>query len=331
MKNADRILLMEPIVPLVEPLLEQRFAVRRYWQGGADEAAGALAGIRGIATGRKARVDRDLMDRMPGLEIVARFGAGYDSIDVAEAARRRIVVTNTPGVLSDEVADLAMGLLIASARRLVEAERFLREGRWSKAATFPLSPTLRGRHAGIFGLGSIGRAIAARCRAFGMQVSYHGRRRQPDAPYPYYERLIDMAAAVDVLMVAAPGGSATFHAVDAPVLQALGPDGIVVNVGRGSIVDEAALVQALRERRILGAVLDVFEKEPAFPPELLDRECVVLTPHVGSCSTHTHDAMGRLMVDNLYAYFDGRGPLNPVPETPWPFAPASGEMEKARP
>jgi lactate dehydrogenase-like 2-hydroxyacid dehydrogenase len=201
-------------------------------------------------------------------------------------------------------------------RQLPQAERYLREGRW-RQAPFPLTPTLRERTMGILGLGRIGKAIARRAAAFGLDIVYHGRNEQADAPYLYYPTLIGMARACDVLMIAAPGGADTRRLVDRAVIDAVGADGIIINVSRGSLVDEAALAAALREGRLLAAGLDVFENEPNPLPELLDLDNAVLLPHVGSASRHTRQAMADLMLANLVSWLDGKGPLTPVPETPW--------------
>jgi lactate dehydrogenase-like 2-hydroxyacid dehydrogenase len=257
-----------------------------------------------------------LFDKLPNLEILASFGVGYDHVDAAEAARRNIIVTNTPDVLNDEVADLTLGLLLATIRQLPQADRFLRDGKWLKG-NFPLSPTLRGRKIGIVGLGRIGKAIAQRVEAFGVAVAYHGRSPQPDVPYPYHGTARELAEASDVLIVIIPGGGATKHLIDAEVLKALGPNGILINVARGTVVDEQALIEALRSRTILSAGLDVFEDEPRVPQELIDMEHVVLLPHVGSATDHTRGAMGKLVADNLVSWFSGQGPMTPVAETPW--------------
>ena len=269
-----------------------------------------------MATGSHANVDAGYMDRLPRLEIIANYGVGYDTVDAAEAGRRGIVVTNTPDVLTEEVADLAIGLMLATIRQLPQADRYLREGKWL-ARPFPLTATLRGRTVGILGLGRIGKSIAKRLEAFGLEIAYHGRSPQADVPYRYYPTLAGMAHDVHILMVVAPGGPETKHIVNAEVLEALGPEGVVVNVGRGSVVNERALIDALKARTILTAGLDVFEDEPRVPQELIALDHVVLLPHVGSGSVHTRNAMGQLVVDNLVSWFSGKGPLTPVSETPW--------------
>ncbi|WP_247886938.1 2-hydroxyacid dehydrogenase [Azospirillum sp. SYSU D00513] len=302
---------------------EATFKVHKLWEASDREALLREVGprVRGIAAGGKVEIDAAFMDTFPALEVVANFGVGYDRVDVAAAAARGVVVTNTPDVLTDEVADLTLGLLLATVRRLPQADRFLREGRWLKGA-FPLSASLRGRRVGILGLGRIGKAIAKRCAAFELEVVYHGRSRQEGVPYGYYPSLVEMARAVEVLIVIAPGGAGTDGLVGAEVLDALGPNGILINVARGTVVDERALIAALTEGRILAAGLDVFEKEPQVPSELIALDNVVLLPHVGSASLHTRQAMGQLLLDNLEAWFAGRGPLTPVPETPWTGQPA---------
>jgi lactate dehydrogenase-like 2-hydroxyacid dehydrogenase len=274
--------------------------------------------IRAIAmTGGHAPVDEAYMRRYPKLEIISSFGVGYDNIDAKAAARLGIVVTNTPGVLDDEVADTALGLMIMTVRQLPQAERYLRAGQWSEKGAYPLTPSLRGRTVGILGLGRIGKAIAARVSGFGLSIAYHSRHEQADVPYRYYSSLIEMAKAVDILIVIAPGGPGTRHIIDAEVLKALGPDGVLINVARGSLVDEKALIEALRNNTILAAGLDVFENEPRVPQELIALDNTVLLPHVGSASIKTRRAMAECVVSNILAWADDKPPLTPVSETPW--------------
>lgn len=289
---------------LVDAGLHEHFDVQRE----------ATSGIRGMAVNSgQQRIDANFIAPFAELEIVSSFGVGYDHIDAAALARRGVVVTHTPDVLTDEVADLALGLLIATARQLPQVDRYVRAGQWLKAP-YPLTTTLRGRKVGILGLGRIGKAIAQRLQACGLQIEYHGRTQQPGVAWPYHASLLGMAQSCDVLMVVASGGAETRHMVNAQVLDALGPDGIVINVGRGSVIDEAALIDALRDKRILSAGLDVFEDEPRVPAELIAMDQVVLLSHVGSASVHTRDAMGQLMVDNLLSWFAGKGAISPVPE-----------------
>jgi lactate dehydrogenase-like 2-hydroxyacid dehydrogenase len=313
-----------PVVLLPGPMNDtvmtgcgERFELVRLWESDDPDAVltDRAKDVRAIATVGHRRVDADLMAMLPNLQIVANFGVGYDTVDAAEAARRGIVVTNTPQVLDDEVADTALGLLLMTVRELPQAERYLRAGRWLEA-DYPLTPaTVRGRTLGILGLGRIGEAIASRAEAFGVTVVYHNRRRKEASPYRYYPTLLEMARDVDTLVVATPGGAETKHLVDAEVLEALGHQGVLVNVARGSVVDEEALVEALASGTILGAGLDVYADEPRVPEALLRLENVVLLPHVGSASVATRRAMGQLVVDNLASWFDRGRPVTPVPES----------------
>jgi lactate dehydrogenase-like 2-hydroxyacid dehydrogenase len=311
------ILIGAPMPPAMIGSLEAVFTVHKLWE--IDDTHGFFADvgtrIRGLAANALAgRIDGALMDKLPALEIIASFGVGYDNIDGAAAAERGVVVTNTPGVLDDEVADLTVGLLLATLRQLPQADRFVREGRWPQGS-FPLSPTLRGRQIGILGLGAIGKAIAHRLEAFGVQIAYHGRSRQADVGYAYHETLVGLAEASDVLIAIVPGTAQTRHLVDAEVLAALGPEGVFINVARGSVADQDALIPALEAGTILAAGLDVYEDEPHVPEALIALPNVVLLPHVGSASVATRAAMGRLVVDNLTGWFADGKPLTPVAET----------------
>lgn len=273
--------------------------------------AGAL---RGVALSGGMAFDGPAMDRFPALEIIAKFGVGYDTVDVAAAAERGIVVTNTPDVLTDEVADLALGLLIATIRKIPQADRFLREGRW-RNGSFPLSLSLRGRRVGIVGLGRIGTAIAKRVTALGLEVAYTSRRRKPDLEWAHHADPAALAAWADVLVVVVPGTPSTNGMIDANVLSALGPEGVLINVARGSVVDEPALVQALESGTIAAAGLDVFTNEPEVPARLVACENAVLLPHIGSGTLTTRLAMGDLVFLNLDSWFDGKGAVTPVTET----------------
>lgn len=272
------------------------------------------AAIRGMAGG--IAIGAAVIDALPNLEIIANFGVGYDGIDARHAASRGVMVTNTPDVLTEEVADTAVALLLNTARELPRAEQWLRQGRWVSEGNYPLSRlTLRGRKAGIFGMGRIGLAIAKRLEAFGLAIAYHNRRPVEGVPYAYHDTLEGLAQAVDTLVSVAPGTPATEKAVNAQVLKALGPAGIFINVGRGSTVDEPALAQALADGTIAAAGLDVFASEPNVPQALLDLPNVVLLPHVASASHHTRQAMADLCVDNLVSWFTEGKALTPVPET----------------
>jgi lactate dehydrogenase-like 2-hydroxyacid dehydrogenase len=297
------VLIPAPTMPLIMDGIASHFTAHRLWeQPDADAFIAAHgASVRAIAGGIKGRMDGAWLSRLPNLEFVANFGVGYDGVDAAWCGKNRVIVSNTPDVLTEEVADL---------------DAFLRRGEWLKGA-FPLTTTLRERKVGIVGLGRIGKAIATRLEPFGVSISYHGRSRQADVAYPFFASLKEMARSCDVLLSMAPGGAETHHMIDAEILEALGPQGILINVGRGTVVDEAALIAALKTGAILSAGLDVFEDEPRVPQALIDIPHVVLLPHVGSASHYTRRLMGQLVVDNLVSWFSGKGPLTPVPETPW--------------
>jgi lactate dehydrogenase-like 2-hydroxyacid dehydrogenase len=319
MKSLD-VLMPAKGMGLIEDQISARLKLHRLWLEPDPDLwlAEWAPRLRAIAmTGGHAPLDEAYMRKFPKLEIISSFGVGYDNIDAKAAARLGIIVTNTPGVLDDEVADTTLGLMIMTVRQLPQAERYLRAGQWSAKGAFPLSPSLRGRTVGILGLGRIGKAIAKRISAFGLDVVYHGRQAQTDVAYRYCPSLIDMANASDVLIVVAPGGPATRHIINAEVLEALGPDGVLINVARGSLVDEKALIEALRNKTILAAGLDVFENEPSVPPELIALDNAVLLPHVGSASVRTRRAMAECVVSNVFAWADGQPPVTPVPETPW--------------
>lgn len=270
--------------------------------------------VRGIAA--FGGISAAFMDKLPKLEIVASFGVGYDSVDAAHAGKNDVMVTNTPDVLTEEVADTAIGLLINAVREFPRAENYLRAGRWAKEGPYRLTPgTLRGRRAGIFGMGRIGQAIARRLEAFGLPVAYHNRRRVDGLAYEYYPSLLALAEDVDTLISVVPGGASTAKAVNAEILAALGSNGVFVNIGRGSTVDEDALVEALGNGTIFAAGLDVFADEPKVSQALLDLPNASLLPHVGSASVYTRNAMADLVVDNLVSWFAQGEPVTAVPET----------------
>jgi lactate dehydrogenase-like 2-hydroxyacid dehydrogenase len=275
--------------------------------------------VRGMAVAAtEEQVDGPFMTRFPRLEIISSFGVGYDHVDAGWAGAHGITVTNTPDVLTEEVADTALGLLLCTVRELPQAERYVRAGKW-RQENYPLTKaTLRDRTVGMVGMGRIGQAIARRLEAMQVPVVYHSRRPAAGVSYRHYPKLIDMARDVDVLMVITPGGAETKNLINAEVLSALGPDGILINMSRGSVVDEPALIKALQEKTIMSAGLDVFAREPEVPPELIAMDHVVLFPHLGSASVATRDRMDQLVVDNLLAWAAGKPPLTPVPETPWP-------------
>ena len=275
------------------------------------------ARIRGIAVTGLVQADRKMLEQFPKVEMIASFGVGYDHVDFRYAAEKGIIVTHTPEVLTEEVADTALGLLIATLRDFINADRFVRAGKWD-TGSFPLSAgSLRDRTVGMVGMGRIGQAIARRLAASLVPVVYHSRNPAPGVTYKHYPDLMEMAKEVDTLVLITPGGASTEKMINAEVLKALGPRGVVVNVARGSVVDEPALIAALKEGTIQAAGLDVFAREPHVPEELRKLPNVVLLPHIASASVTTRDAMDMLVVDNLKAWFDGKPPLTPVPETPY--------------
>jgi lactate dehydrogenase-like 2-hydroxyacid dehydrogenase len=262
--------------------------------------------IRALATEANRGANRALIEGLPNLEIISCFGVGLDLVDLDAARERGIPVTNTPGILADEVADLALGLMLASARQIPFAERYVREGHWESKGPIGLGRSVGHKTMGVLGLGGIGRAIADRGAAFRMRVIYSGPRRKADAPYDYVADPVELARQSDFLMVACKGGPATQHLVSAAVIVALGPTGTLVNVARGSVVDEAAMIQALSDGRLGFAALDVFENEPRVSPALLALPNVIVQPHHGSGTVETRTAIGQLMIDNISAHFAGR-------------------------
>lgn len=287
-------------------------------QGDLERLDPAVAAkVRGMAvTYHTVPANSAALARFPKLEIISSFGVGYDHIDSSFAREHNIVVTNTPDVLTEEVADIALGLLIATLREFVKADRYLRSGLWN-TQQYPLSVgSLRDRKVGVVGMGRIGQAIGRRLEACRVPVVYHSRKPAEGVSYKHYPDLIEMAKAVDTLVIIIPGGASTAKLINADVMRALGPRGVIINVARGSVVDEPALVAALKSGTILAAGLDVFANEPAVPDELKAMSNVVLLPHIGSASVVTRNAMDQLLVDNLKAWFAGKPPITPVPETP---------------
>ncbi len=277
------------------------------------EAKGWDADVRGLVSWARYAVTAEMMNRLPKLEILAGFGVGYDRFDLKAAKARGVVVTNTPDVLTDDVADLAIGLMIATLRRIAALDRFVRAGRWAAGEMLALAHKASGKRLGIVGLGRIGRAIARRAEGFAMTIAYTGPRAHADAPYRHVADLVQLARDSDVLVVSCRADPSTRRMIDAGVLQALGPNGILVNIARGSLVDEAALVAALKSGALGGAGLDVYADEPRVAPELFQLDNVVLLPHVGSATEETRRAMADLVIANLESHFAGRGPLTPVP------------------
>jgi hypothetical protein len=317
MADKPDVLLIGPLRPVLARGFAD-FSVHKLPADNREAFLTANAGLRAIAVSAPVTpVDDALFAQLPKLQIVASFGVGYDHIDAVAAGKRGIVVTHTPDVLNEEVADTAIGLLLCTVREFPQADRYVRAGKW-RERNYPLSKaTLRNRTIGMVGMGRIGVAIARRLEAFGVPIAYHTRRPRPELGYRHYPRLIDMARDVDTLIVIVPGGAATRNMIDARVLEALGPDGILINVARGSVVDEPALIEALKARKIYAAGLDVFVDEPNVPEELLTMENVVLLPHLGSASVFTREKMDQLLVDNIRGWAAGKPPLTPVLETPW--------------
>lgn len=280
-----------------------------------DPAALAAAAprIQAMAAQGETKVSDEVMAQLPALKLISVMGVGYDGIDVAAAKRRGIMVTHTPDVLNDEVADTAIGLMLCAARQLPAADRFVRAGEWLKGP-MPLQRKMSGARLGIVGMGRIGKAIADRAKAFGMSIAYTARSAKPELPYAFHPDATSLAAVSDFLVIITPGGAGTRKMINAEVLKALGTKGILVNVARGSVVDEAALIEALKAGVIGGAALDVFEDEPRVPQALIDMPHVVLAPHIGSATRETRQAMCDLAVNNLRAFFAGQPLLSPVPE-----------------
>ncbi|MEN9721350.1 MAG: Glyoxylate/hydroxypyruvate reductase [Pseudomonadota bacterium] len=269
--------------------------------------------VRALVGGGESKIDASYMALFPALEMISVCGVGYDGIDVAAAKKRGIMVSHTPEVLNDDVADLALGLLLAVARKIPAADRFTRNADWLDGP-FPLTRKLTGAKLGIVGMGRIGQAIAKRAAAFDMDISYNTRHQRSDVPYKYVPNVSALAAAVDFLVVITPGGSATRNLINAEVLKALGPQGFLVNVARGSVVDQVALIEALQKKTIAGAGLDVYVDEPNVPAELRKLDNVVLTPHVASGTVETRKAMSALALANLDAHMSGQPIMTPVPE-----------------
>ena len=319
MPDEREVVLVGPLKPVVVKGLDAICTVHRAAETqDQDTFFKAHSDVHAIACSDTAyRIPGTLMAHFPKLEIVSSFGVGYDHMDVKYASTHNVVLTNTPNVLTEEVADTALGLLLSTVRELPQAERFVRAGKWLERG-YPLTKaTLRNRTVGIVGMGAIGQAIARRLDAFGVPVVYHTRKPRREVSYLHCPNLIEMARTVDILTVIVPGGPGTANLINAEVLDALGPDGILINMARGSVVDEPALIKALQEKRIMAAGLDVFAKEPNVPAEFIAMDNVVLFPHLGSASVYTREKMDQLVVDNIAAWAVGKPPLTPVAETPF--------------
>jgi len=302
-----------PMLASVETALQSAYDVHRLWEAPDRDAlvAEIAPRVRGFATDGHHGIPPDLMAKLPALEIVSSYGVGYDAIDTAACKARNVRVTNTPDVLNDVMAEITVGLMVALCHRIPQADAFVRAGRWT-SGNFGLTGELTGAHAGIVGLGRIGKEIARRLTAMKMKVSYHGRREQAYEPYDYYADLTAMARDVDWLVVIAPGTNETRGIISRQVMEALGPEGSLVNMARGSLVDEPAMVELLADGRLGAAALDVFAEEPKVPEALWTMDNVVLSPHQGSATHKTRGAMGDLVVQNLAAHFKGDPLLTPV-------------------
>ena len=301
--------------PLLPPVIEKlgelgEVIVMTNWEKGKHILLEHGQDVCAVAT--YGGIGKEQLQALPNLKIVANFGVGFDNVDVTTAHQMGVVVTNTPDVLNDAVAELTFGLVLTLSRQLHVADQYIRAGRWPLEGQYPLSRELTGATVGIIGMGRIGREFARRARAMNMRVVYHGRHEQPHVPYKFYDSPKNMAQDVDWLVLLAPGGPETYHIVNEDVLNALGPEGYLVNVGRGSLVDEEALVQAIQDRKIAGAALDVFAHEPHVPQQLIDSPHVLLTPHIGSSTTKTRAAMGQLIVDNIAMVLSNQPALTPV-------------------
>ena len=301
---------LEPIISRLPPGI----TTHCFWKEENPDAFLAKTGpkFRIIATDAFTGASAELMAGLPNLEVIVNFGVGYDTVDTDYAKAHGITITNTPDVLNDDVADLAIGLMLAVCRRICVADRFVRDGLWREKNLFPLSTKMSGKHLGILGLGRIGMAVARRAEAFDMPISYHNRHRRSDVDYQYFDSPVTLAEAVDVLVVLVPETAETRGMVDAAVMQSLGPDGVLINIARGPIVDEPALVKALQDGTLGGAGLDVFADEPHVPEELFAMENVVMQPHVGSATHDTRLAMAALVLQNIAAYFSGQPLVTPV-------------------
>ncbi len=310
------LLLIAPIYPPSMAQLDAIYNVHRYWEAADKPAllANIAASCEAAATSGGVGIKADVIQALPKLRMVSCFGVGYDGVEIPACVAAGIKVSNTPDVLNECVADTAWMLLLATVRRAVFNDKFVRSGAWLKGNA-PLTDKVWGETLGIVGLGRIGRAIARRAEGFGMKIVYHGRNRQSDVAYDYYADLAEMAQVAKVLLVITPGGRGTENIINARVLEALGKKGYLINVSRGTTVDDAALIRALQQGSIAGAGLDVFVDEPRVPEAYLALDNVVLQPHVGSGTVATRTAMGQLVIDNLAAWFAGKPLLTEVPET----------------
>ena len=304
------ILITNKMVRICEPELEEKYSIHRLYE--QTDPGMFLAKNGDLFTAiAGADVSEKMMEQMPNLKMISGFGVGYDSVDIDAAKQRGIYVSNTPNVLNDAMAEITIGLIIALSRNLVSADKFVRAGKWQEGG-FPLQNELTGKTVGIVGLGRIGKEIASRAQAMKMRVIYCGRTEQTNQPYPYYSDVVNMAQKSDWLVVMTTGGEGTSKLINAEVIRALGPKGYLVNMARGSVLDQDALISALQNNELAGAALDVFADEPHVPESLLAMDNVVLSPHQGSATFQTRKAMGDLVVANLQAFFAGKPLLTRV-------------------
>lgn len=310
-KEKCTVLQADHLPPALVSRLDEAFDLKDWNQLDDAGRSNVAARARVLAVNGESIVPEDFIARFPALELIANFGVGYDGIDVAAAERRGIAVTNTPGVLTDDVADLALGLLLATARQIVDAQRFVERGDWAQGG-YSWTTKVSGKRLGIVGMGRIGQAIARRATGFDMVISYTDQTKIEGSPHRHVGEVRTLASDSDFLIVCVNGGEKTKAMIDAEVLAQLGPEGILINISRGSVVDEAALVAAIEAGTIAGAGLDVFEHEPSVPKALQGRANVVVTPHMASATHTTRKAMGDLVFDNIAAYFAGKPLLTPV-------------------
>lgn len=308
------LLLMGPLLPSIQEKLESTYNVHRYWE--AENQNALLESINascvGVVTDGGRGVEAAVLEKLPSVQIVSVFGVGVDAVDLEYCAAHQIPVTNTPDVLSDDVADLAIALALATSRQMIVGDQYARAGRWPKEGAMPLTRRVMGKRAGIFGMGSIGDALAKRLVGFGMDISYCNRSAKANTEHRFVASLEEMAASVDYLFITASATPGTIGAINATVLDALGADGYLINVSRGTLVDEPTLVKYLQENKIAGAGLDVFADEPNIPEALYALDNVVLQPHHASGTWETREAMGQLVLDNLNAHFSNTALLTPV-------------------
>ena len=314
--SKPQIILFQGMAEQLADALEAAFTVHKV-VGSADIVAlpaQTKSEIKAVAMSGADQLDNKALEALTRLEIVSCYGVGYDGIDASRLAERGVMVTHTPGVLDDEVANTAIALTLAITRRIVSQDKYVRDGRWAREGAAPLTRGLRGKAIGVVGMGRIGQAIAGKLALFTDTIGYHARSKRDDVSLKYFDRLPDLAQWADILVVITPGGSGTRHLINGAILDKLGPTGTLINVSRGSVVDEKALIKALEEGRLGAAGLDVFEDEPNVPQALIERDNVVLLPHIGSATVETRKAMADLTVQNLVVWFRDGKPITPVPE-----------------